>query len=81
MSFEHREYGYFSKDIGNLIFGADGYESPPPVLETQYAVILPSTMDHFDEWILSPARTEPVKMREKTVSACKHQKIFSSHTR
>ena len=44
-------------------------ESLPPVLERQYAVILPATLDHFEKWILSPARTEPMKMREKTVAA------------
>ena len=44
-------------------------ETPAPVLTKQYKVILPETMAHFEEWILSSAMTEPLKMREKNVAA------------
>ena len=37
-------------------------------MKKQYAVILPATMKHFEGWILDPARTEPLKMREKNIS-------------
>ena len=44
-------------------------ETPPATLKKQYAVILPATMKHFEDWILDPARTEPLKMREKNIAA------------
>ena len=44
-------------------------KTPPPVLRKEYKVILPSTMDHFEKWILSPSMTEPLKMREKHIAA------------
>ena len=44
-------------------------KAPSPVLKKEYKVILPETMDHFEEWILSPTMTEPLKMREKNIAA------------
>ena len=38
-------------------------------MKREYKVILPATMDHFEQWMLSPALTEPVKMREKNIAA------------
>ena len=44
-------------------------ETPSPCLAKQYRVIRPATMEHFEKWILSPARTEPLKMRETHIAA------------
>ena len=44
-------------------------QAPAPLLRKEYKVILPSTMDHFEKWILDPAMTEPLKMRENNIAA------------
>ena len=44
-------------------------KAPPPIMKKEYKVILPSTMDHFEKWMLSPSITEPLKMREKDIAA------------